>query len=612
MPTALSSAPVTSRWYGQGRAVDVVRRLESLSALSPSPGPAGVITAGHDDITVTFVEGLKAPLPQPWQPAGREARISWEAVNTDESPHPDHPVYLVVFGTTEDEALVGLNLAAFSRIRIGGDPATATALIARWVLELLATHPGISIGITDDAWTGPWTTRVQPVAPRHVPDVDVLVCGAALTYAERAQIVAASTSPIVLDLGHDAAVTTTWSISCGADQEGQISRGPSARPMSAALIVPAAEVVERCAQLLAGDSAATPDPVDAVPARQSVVEDDAATDPGAEDPASPADTSEAIDFFDDPSATSATPPPGDVDSHIDPASADNDEIGGPTTEPASLPACAHGDREPATVRAAALIRSAPSPTGAASPPAAPPSPVVAPIWNRILGRVALQPPHPGDEPGPRERRLNELTVFLQLHPWASTDDIIGSVYHGGASEKTVTQQISLLRKRIGVVRPGGPKALPPMQEGQYHLDNAVRSDWMEFERLVEILAETTSTAHLIAAMDLVTGPPLGGITSKEWPFTRDLRDELRDRVPAAAVVLARRHHDSDCFAAAVEVARQGLWYDSARQDLWGIALTSALENRDKETFRALRGQFLNTIPGPERDSAVFALTGRAG
>ena len=28
--TAASSTPVTSWWYGQGRAVDVVRRLESL------------------------------------------------------------------------------------------------------------------------------------------------------------------------------------------------------------------------------------------------------------------------------------------------------------------------------------------------------------------------------------------------------------------------------------------------------------------------------------------------------------------------------------------------------------------------------------------------------
>ncbi|OOK65186.1 hypothetical protein BZL29_7816 [Mycobacterium kansasii] len=267
--TAVSSVPVTSWWYGQSRARDVARRLESLSGLSPSPGPAGVITARRDELTVTFVEGLKAPLPQPWQPAGREARIGWDAVDSANPPDPDHPVYLVVFGTTDDGGLVGLNLAAFPRIRVEGDPDTAAGLIRRWVLELVATHPAISIGVTNDVWQGPWTTRVQPVAPGHVPDVDVLMCGPGLTYAERAQIVSASTSPILIDLGHDAAVSTTWVISCGLEGLGQISRGSSSRPMTATLIVPSVEVVDRCAELLidqpeqTGHAPSTPDAADA-------------------------------------------------------------------------------------------------------------------------------------------------------------------------------------------------------------------------------------------------------------------------------------------------------------------------------------------------------------
>ncbi|OOK65237.1 hypothetical protein BZL29_7817 [Mycobacterium kansasii] len=226
--------------------------------------------------------------------------------------------------------------------------------------------------------------------------------------------------------------------------------------------------------------------------------------------------------------------------------------------------------------------------------------------------MVLQPPHSTQEPGPREKRLNELTVFLQHRPWASTADIIGCVYGGAASEKTVTQQLSLLRARLGVVRPGGPKALPPMSDGGYHLDNAVRSDWMEFERLVEILVETTPTPNLIAAMDLITGPPLSRIPPKEWAWTKDLREEIRDRVPAAAVALAHRHHEDRRFGAAVEIARKGLWYDNARQDLWQVALSAALDGHDKEAFRALRGQFLATVAGPDRDPAVFDLTRQAG
>ena len=70
--TTVSSVAVTSWWYSQGHAGEVARRLESLWGFSPSPGPAGVVTARRDELTVTFVEGLKAPLPPPWQPAGEK------------------------------------------------------------------------------------------------------------------------------------------------------------------------------------------------------------------------------------------------------------------------------------------------------------------------------------------------------------------------------------------------------------------------------------------------------------------------------------------------------------------------------------------------------------
>ena len=192
------------------------------------------------------------------------------------------------------------------------------------------------------------------------------------------------------------------------------------------------------------------------------------------------------------------------------------------------------------------------------------------------------------------------------------DSIIAAVFSGAATEKTVTQQMSLLRKRLGILYAAGPKALPPMSEGTYSLERVVCSDWNEFDRLVEILIEATPTSHLIAAMDLVTGPALGGIPGKEWPWAHDLREQMRDRVPGAAAVLSRRQRDAGHVATAVDTARKGLWYDSVRQDLWETALSSALECRDNETFRALRAQYLNTIAGPDRDPAVLHLTGRSG
>ena len=633
--TAVSSAPVTSWWYGQGRAVDVVRRLESLYALSPAPAaPAGLITARRDELTVTFVAGLKSPLPHPWRPADstNEARIPWDAVDPNLEPDPDRPVYLVVFGTTDDGALIGLNLAAFQRIRVDGDPATTTALVSRWVLELLATHPDITIGVTPDVWRGPLTTRVQAVAVGSVPPVDVLVCGPDLTYTDRAQIVSDAASKIMIDLGRDAAVDTKWTISCGPDRLGQISNGVT-RPMIATLILPSPATVDRCSDLLTDQppapnepAAADEDPLDELFEADEFNETD--TDPklpvltptAAAQPDTAPPAPAGIDFFAPSLASGPGEGPDDLAAAIDDTSSPIPANVIPAAEaPAGPPV---GDETAKAVAdTAGAIQSRPATVAGAGVDdrredndnaADESTPQIAPIWNRILGQVDLCPPNPGQQPGPREKRLNELTVFLQHNRFAESGDIIRGVYGGAASDKTVTQQLSMLRTRLGAVRAGGPKAFPLMRDGAYVLDSAVRSDWMEFERLVEILIDTTPTANLVAAMNLVTGPPLGGVPTREWAWTRDLRDEIRDRVAGAAVVLARRHHSAKKFSAAIEIARKGLWYDNARQDLWQVGMQAALDGHDKDMFKSLRSQYLSAVAGSDRDPAVFDLTKRAG
>lgn len=651
--TALSSAPVTSWWYGQGRAVDVVRRLESLYTLNPAPaGPAGLVTVRRDELTVTFVAGLKSPLPHPWRAGdsnANEVRIPWDVVDPGLEPDPERPVYLVAFGTTDEGALVALNLAAFQRIRVDGDPSVTTALISRWVLELLATHPDITIGVTPDVWRGPVTTRVQSVTVGHVPPVDVLVCGPDLTYTDRAQIVSSAASKIMIDLGRDAAVDAKWTITCGPDRLGQISRESSSgasRPMAATLILPTSAVVDRCAELLTDQPTPAPSPTYEEPAAFPGEEsfdpldepiaidplDEPDTDPRLSVPAPlpvaeatpsgdvAAATAKPIDFFAASSPEPSAPddlPPWSTESEPEPTPAPDvtPVWAGPVPALTDPPEGQHdvesADDDPAAARASvesavpAVIPSA----GAADNA---PAPEVAQIWNRLLGRIVLNPPHSTQQPGPREKRLCELTIFLQHNRFAGSEEIIRAIYGGAASDKTVTQQISLLRARLGIVHVGGPKALPSMRDGGYALDKAVRSDWMEFERLVEILVEATPTPNLTAAMDLVTGPPLGGVPTREWVWTKDLRDEIRERVPGAAVVLAQRHHAARNFDAAVEIARKGLWYDNARQDLWQVGLQAALDGHDNDTFKMLRSQYLSTVPGPDRDPAVADLTKQAG
>lgn len=415
--TVVSSTPVTSWWYGQGGAVGVVRSLEALYTLNPAPAAAGLVTARRDELTVTFVDTLRIPLPQPWHPAdsGSEARINWNAVDPGIEPDPQHPVYLVVFGTTEDGGLVAMNLAAFSRIRIDGDRATTTALISRWVLELLATHPDTTVGVTADVWSGPLTRRVQPVDVGQVPAVDVLICGPDLSYTDRAQIVSNSSSRIMVDLGKDAAVDTKWTISCGPDHVGQISNGQS-RTMTATLI----DTVGRSDLLASSPISPTPAKPITRPATPSTDADD--VDESATDP------SLQVVAVDEWTEDRAPAPEGGIDFFApQPDAAPNSDEDADESEAFAAPTWPQTDDSDDNAPDSALPAAAPAPgpldTVAVQPaaPAAVPAtepadddaglPVVAPLWNRLLGQVVLCPPEPGGPPGSREKRLNELLCF---------------------------------------------------------------------------------------------------------------------------------------------------------------------------------------------------------
>lgn len=635
MPATIGSTiSPTTWWYGRGRAVDATRCLEGLYALPTPPGPVGAVTVSHGQLTVAFTAPLRAPLPPPWQPGGGEVSIAWDEIPTGATPDAQHPVCLVAFGITGQADLLVLNLAAFARLRVGGDRGIARALAGRWMLEIVTTHPATKIGVTSDLWAGPYTSRIRPAALGRVPDVDILMIGADLPYAERAHIAAAAKAPILIDFGDDAAASAMWTISCAADQQAQISNGRNT--LTATVLAPSEDVVDLCGGLLSAAPLGPPPPA----ADLSVIDPaDAWADLDEDDEDTVSDEGEFVDFFADQDVTptpapdipgdswnaSPPPPPFEPPEPPEPASPEP-----PTAEP-DMPAATEPDQGPTAeptpdgdADPPASATSAPVSKPEADAPVGPPEPTrqaidekrlqegpavpVAPLWNTILGEVRLHPPA-GGAAGNREKRLNELTVFLQRRRFASVQEIIDGPLSGGAAEKTVTQQMSLLRTRLGTT-PAGRKALPQMQDGDYHLDHSVRSDWQEFDELLDILVERTELPRLIAAMDLVTAPLLSGLSPGDWKWANDLRDEIRGRVSDAAAALAQRHQESGRHPEALAVAEKGLWYDPDRQDLWKLALTAALDGKDADAVRDLRNRYLAQVPSADRRSDVLALTGR--
>lgn len=657
-----ANSSITSWWYGQNRAADTTRRLETVLTLNPSPGPVGAVTVRQGELAAAFLTGLSTPLPHPWQPAGRQATIAWDAVDPGSDPDPEHPVYLVALGTGDNpSALFVLNLAAFSRIRVLGDSATTIGVVNRWVLELLSTHPGTTIGITDDVWPGPFTSRVRQVNAGNVPDVDVLFLGAGYSYADRSQIVSTSTSRIVIDLGQDAAVSATWTLTCGADLQGELSNG-SERSMKATLIglsgnsldlwrglidpggarpvqpVDSAEDTEENAPAvtlppwdteydepfdspandgLSSDWTAPPAPEDLLFAEESAeadptpsvhsedldadrhLDEDSVTATAAKEPQGPAPILFAPPRTDSPSIDTDDTPAGENDDEENPSEHAETSSSEVAEVPSAPPASASNDHAPGPSSVAVNATTTP--------------PRLAVIWNRILGPVTLCPPHGGPE-HPRDKRLNELTVYLQTQRTVKRSEIVDAIFGGVAEEQTVTGQLSILRKRLGRVRPDGDSdsAFPTLVGGSYYrLHRLVISDWMEFDRLIGIDPEhtaQTAPADLVAAMELVTGPPLDGIKDTEWSWSKFLRDDMKTRVPNGALALAKHYFDNHDYNSALGVARKGLWYDSARNDLWAVALRSAAAERQDDTFRELRSDYIAKVPEAERNSEVFDLT----
>ncbi|WGI35973.1 bacterial transcriptional activator domain-containing protein (plasmid) [Mycolicibacterium aubagnense] len=628
MSTALSSSAITSWWYGQGGAEQAVRRLESLYALSPRPSQPGVITVRRDTLKVTFVESLKTPLPHPWRPAGDNAsEIDCTAVNPDLPPDPDHPVYAVGFGITDPGDLLVLNLAAFSRIRVSGDIDTARALVSRWIVEMLATHPSTTIGVSSDVWDGPATRRIHRVAAGHVPGTDVLILGPHLSYAERTQIVENSSSGILIDLGADAAVTTKWVITCDKDHTGQIlNEDRPANPTAVTLIIPTSAAMKQWSGWL------TEPATGAAPAGPEATDPDPAPAPADPSPAlvELTETTQAPDDYDyddyfDPNSTA-----WDVDDphsplRADPAATDSD------APPAAIAAAEHVDDQdeddpiqttpPTTdsTPAAPQLVVAPPDTQTTEPTAPTAQTVeVAKIWNTLLGQITLTPPHPGPSSKDREKRHCELVAYLQWRrsAGASVEEIVANCYSGGTSVQSLTSEMSRLRRSLGEAHPGGPPALPQRPRGttdtKFLLLPEVRSDWMEFDRLVEPIIPTTAVSHLAAAMNLVTGSPLGGVGDKDWAWATKLRERIRDRVAETAVTLASHYHQSENHAAALQIARKGLWYATDRQDLWQVALGAALDGGDNAAVRDLRNQCITEISTVKMEPALAALIGQTG
>ncbi|OAT69323.1 MULTISPECIES: AfsR/SARP family transcriptional regulator [Mycobacteroides] len=628
-PTITDPTVCTTWWYGKGNAVTATRLLEQITTLSPPPGPAGIITIEPGWLRVAFTERLARPLPPPWQSGSQVASVAWDDVTSVAEPHPGRPVALVILGVDTNDCLITLNLAAFARIQFTGDAPTIAALANRWILELIATHPTTKIGVTEDLWPGPFTTRVHPVTAASTPEVDILVVGSGLSYADRARIFSTTSATVLLDLGDDAANSAIWTIDCPADRCGQITNGD--KKIEVTLHIPQARSLAQGRELLVTNRGSVPvTNSTAVSSRigagietddTQVLDDRNHVEPGdvTETVSGPErhDPTESIDYFSPthPSSGDVTDPwadlpaaPASVRPEQQPASAPAADVTETVSGPASLPAGTQVDTASDTTEAkvASPDPEPPRPRDDLQHPVEVRLPV---IWNRILGPIEMFPPNGATPPSDRIKICNEILVLLQTHRALTTEELRTHIWGGAVSPATIKQRVSTLRTALGDQTPGVPYVPHMDSDGEYSIPAAVKSDWMIFEDLVGMIADRADTARLVAAMNLVIGPPFGGVKPTEWKWAAHLREQVRNGVSDAAKALAERHLTAGDHTASLQVARKGLWYDVSRQDVWKLAIKAARAGGDTDAILELR-RLYQSVPDADRDAAVANLIER--
>lgn len=177
---------------------------------------------------------------------------------------------------------------------------------------------------------------------------------------------------------------------------------------------------------------------------------------------------------------------------------------------------------------------------------------------RILGPVELL-----GAAGTRNRvpkRCMEYLGYLLEHPGSSAARIAAAF---SVEHETVRTTISYLRKWLGS-DPEGTPYLPDAYTGGYALDGRVTSDWARLQLLIGTGVNTTPTANLRQALELVRDRPFADAADQDWAWDT-LRTDIQSVIADIAHELTTRSLDKNDLRTARWAASRGLLVDPAAE-----------------------------------------------
>ncbi len=591
--------------------------------LSESFGPAPVAAATVDPATITAypVDPNAVPIGDYWSRGDN----GWvHPLHSTLLPRSSTAAHHVLAGVTSRNELLVINLAAAGYLGIEG--AAPVPLMRSWVMQLLATTPEARLAVDDPdlaipsaprlslitgpASAGPETTALFTTGHTRGPAAPITVSGQA-----------AGATNIVLCSGPAAGIylanrywpmwrrmelaDAQWrplSATLTAAAEMPLSSGNDMSPPFAA--ASAGPTGERRASVSADSLAPPTVPAETPPTSgndMSPVAAGAAApagQPGGRHPSLPADSPAATD----PPATALT-------SHDD-MSPGAGPAAGPLEEPAAPPAADAGTLSPGgrpvrgsedpRLPAAADLQEPPADLIPPAAAAEHPTPAVA------APESAAGPDREAQLPGPPRTEQPQRGLFALGETYAlGVDSTTGeTVKYPAVTRQGVRKPIKalmMLATSSGLTTPEWDKELqfnPPnrrqarttirkMMGGEDPIREDARGllvtdlycDWKEFQRLAGAPKEA-STEDLTAAVALIRGAPFEDISEGEygWRSVELLRDELLDRCSDAAIELALRQQAVGATHLAYQTARLGIRVYPRREDLWEVAVATAVDS----------------------------------
>lgn len=277
---------------------------------------------------------------------------------------------------------------------------------------------------------------------------------------------------------------------------------------------------------------------------------------------------------DDGQATVSVP-----DRHVEPESRRDDTADSAahaTTPSTSAPTTAEDDQEgsPPVPQPATEVPDAHHP--AATNPTTDVTPLTAamPII-RILGRPDIAHANGTVEPAKRNRLL-EYAIYLAFHRDAAHTDIDDAIWPNRRSDDNLNTRntaTSKLRKWIGMAPDGNPY----LPRNSYRLDEAVRTDWDEFQQLVGPDPQKAPTAQLRQALDLVKGKPFAGVHRRHYTWAEPIRQEIISAIVDVANELGRRHLLNGEWRAAEICAAHAINLEPGVERAWRLRILAAHE-----------------------------------